>query len=76
MEQVNSLSVFFLPLNKIFNNKNLTKILRSIKQKYRHKDNLKEGGGPLKPVGLQRQLSREEQKSLNRAIANGPLMQK
>lgn len=65
----------FLLLNKIFNNMNLTKI-SYIKQKYGHKDNLKEGGGHLKPLGLQRQLSREEQNSLNCAIANGPLMQK
>lgn len=55
---------------------NLTKILRSIGQEYRPKGNRRSKEGHLKPVGLQRQLSREEQKSLNCAIANGPLMQK
>jgi hypothetical protein len=75
MEQIGNLLAFKKIFNMIFHIINLTKTL-NITSKYRHKDILKEGGSHLKPLGLQRQLSREEQKSLNCAIANGLLMQK
>lgn len=78
MEQINNLSVvFFLILNKIFNNVNLTKDTKKYRREIQARGQSEGGrGGHVKPVGLQRQLSREEQKSLNCAIANGPLMQK